>query len=273
MTPGHQELRWAVEYEKNIILVRETDTRHGGIEMKDFFAQVPEDLLPVFKNNIAIPWYREKGFRGVSVHTILKRAALEDEAASELQKLQAPGATSPSPSLLHVRLSCAHPASPGRRGCRECKLHRLAWAPLACAAWAPPARRFGAAWMLRGRRKGGAAFAAAVHRVPPPHHQLRCLSPSSSRCCRRHLPQAEARPKSRRGARPQAVASLRGFAVRRRWAAMDCLDRSAVAPEVAEEAEERSPALGSPGGCVWITEQHGAHTRGRHSGPTHSGPA
>lgn len=84
-----QELRWAVEYGKNIVLVRETDERHGGIEMKDFFEQVPEDFLPVFKNNIAIPWYREKGFRGVSVHAILKRAALEDEHANELQKLQA----------------------------------------------------------------------------------------------------------------------------------------------------------------------------------------
>jgi len=84
-----QELRWAVEYGKNIVLVRETDARHGGIEMKDFFEQVPEDLMPVFKNNIAIPWYREKGFRGVSVHTILKRCALQDEHADELAKLQA----------------------------------------------------------------------------------------------------------------------------------------------------------------------------------------
>lgn len=95
-----QELRWAVEYGKNIVLVRETDERHGGLEMKDFFEQVPEDLLPVFKNNIAIPWYREKGFRGVSVHTILKRAALEDS-----RRQSSRGHRSPSIALF---IACAH---------------------------------------------------------------------------------------------------------------------------------------------------------------------
>mmetsp|Transcript_103916 Transcript_103916/g.291007 ORF Transcript_103916/g.291007 Transcript_103916/m.291007 type:complete len:685 (-) Transcript_103916:97-2151(-) len=82
-----QELRWAVEFGRNIVLVRETDPRHGGIEMKDFMKQVPEDLLHVFNNTVPIPWYREKGFRGVSVHTILKRARLEDSYGNELQKL------------------------------------------------------------------------------------------------------------------------------------------------------------------------------------------
>merc|ERR1719410_2110549 len=54
-----QEIRWAVQYKKNIILVRETDERHGGIDMKDFFKQVPQDLMETFQNIIAIPWYRQ----------------------------------------------------------------------------------------------------------------------------------------------------------------------------------------------------------------------
>lgn len=83
-----QELRWALEHRKRIVLVRETDARHGGIDMKDFFQQVPEDLLPVFRNNVAIPWYREKGFRGVSVHAILRRAHLEDTHVDGLKKLE-----------------------------------------------------------------------------------------------------------------------------------------------------------------------------------------
>lgn len=82
-----QELRWAVQYGKNIVIVRETDARHGGIDMKDFFKQVPADLLPVFQNGVAIPWYREKGFRGVSVQTILTRANLQDAFQTKVHKL------------------------------------------------------------------------------------------------------------------------------------------------------------------------------------------
>lgn len=55
--------------------------------MKDFFKQVPADLLPVFQNGVAIPWYREKGFRGVSVQTILTRANLQDAFQTKVHKL------------------------------------------------------------------------------------------------------------------------------------------------------------------------------------------
>jgi len=81
-----QEIRWAVEFGKNIVLVRETDVRHGGVEMGDFLKQVPEDLLPVFTNCIAIPWHREKEFRKVSIKTILKQANLTDSYADLLGK-------------------------------------------------------------------------------------------------------------------------------------------------------------------------------------------
>jgi len=87
-TMCEQELRWAVEQEKPVILVRETDPKHGGIEMGDFFDQVPEDLSWLFKDNIAIPWFRERCFRNVSVQTILKRARMEDTYAHELERLR-----------------------------------------------------------------------------------------------------------------------------------------------------------------------------------------
>lgn len=39
------------------------------------------------RNNIAIPWYQEKGFRSVSVKSILKRANLAESHEDELDKL------------------------------------------------------------------------------------------------------------------------------------------------------------------------------------------
>jgi len=82
-----QEIRWAVQFQKNIILVRETDERHGGISMKDFFKQVPQDLMETFQNIIAIPWYREPAYRDVSIKSILKAAQLGDLLAEGMQHL------------------------------------------------------------------------------------------------------------------------------------------------------------------------------------------
>jgi len=82
-----QELRWAVEYDKSIVLVRETDARHGGIEMNDFMRQVPDDLTSVFSNIIAIPWYRQPAFRTVSVDSIIKACELEDTFAEDMRAL------------------------------------------------------------------------------------------------------------------------------------------------------------------------------------------
>jgi hypothetical protein len=82
-----QEIRWAVQYKKNIILVRETDERHGGIDMKDFFKQIPQDLMETFQNIIAIPWYREPAYRDVSIKSILNAAQLQDTYAEDLKRL------------------------------------------------------------------------------------------------------------------------------------------------------------------------------------------
>ena len=51
-----QEMRWAVEMNKVIVLVLETDERHGGIDMKAAMNECPEDLQHVLRENIAIPW-------------------------------------------------------------------------------------------------------------------------------------------------------------------------------------------------------------------------
>jgi len=84
-----QELKWAVEMDKNIVLVRETDGRHGGIGMNEFFTQVPPELIHVFRENIAIPWYREPAFRSVSVSSILKACELGDPMSQDVAKLNA----------------------------------------------------------------------------------------------------------------------------------------------------------------------------------------
>jgi len=105
-----QEIRWAVQYKKIIILVRETDERHGGIDMKDFFKQVPSDLMETFQNIIAIPWYREPAYRDISVKSILKAAQLEDTHAEDMRRMSQTReqleALSSSPSLNMTAIEC-----------------------------------------------------------------------------------------------------------------------------------------------------------------------
>lgn len=72
-----QELRWARQMGRIIILVNETDPRHGGIDMKKAIAQAPADLKDVLRDKIAIPWYRQPEFRDVSVQRILETAEVQ----------------------------------------------------------------------------------------------------------------------------------------------------------------------------------------------------
>lgn len=71
------ELRWAREMGRIIILVNETDPRHGGIDMKVAIRQAPDDLKSVLRDKIAIPWYRQPEFRDVSVQRILQAAEVK----------------------------------------------------------------------------------------------------------------------------------------------------------------------------------------------------
>jgi hypothetical protein len=57
------EIRWALQYCKNIIIVTETDERHGRPDMETLIGNAPEDLKQVFSHNVAIPWYRDPEFR------------------------------------------------------------------------------------------------------------------------------------------------------------------------------------------------------------------
>lgn len=82
-----KEIRWAVEMRKTIVLVRETDARHGGLDMNAFLQQVPPDLQHVFRNNIAIPWHREPQYRDVSVNAIFKAAGLVDTYNQDMNEL------------------------------------------------------------------------------------------------------------------------------------------------------------------------------------------
>lgn len=83
-----QEFRWAMQFHKTIVLVRETDDRHGAIAMTDFLKQVPKDLLEPFQNIIAIPWYRQPAFRQISVQEIVQAAGIGNKYARDLQNLQ-----------------------------------------------------------------------------------------------------------------------------------------------------------------------------------------
>lgn len=82
-----KEVRWAVEMQKPIILVRETDARHGGLEMNTFLEQVPQDLVHLFRNSMAIPWHREPLYRDVSIQAILKAAGLVSTYSEDLAEL------------------------------------------------------------------------------------------------------------------------------------------------------------------------------------------
>mmetsp|Transcript_1487 Transcript_1487/g.4021 ORF Transcript_1487/g.4021 Transcript_1487/m.4021 type:complete len:744 (+) Transcript_1487:132-2363(+) len=81
-----RELRWAMEFGTRLVFVRETDSRHGGVDMKEILAQAPPDLHDLLQQRNIVPWYREKGFRGVSVNMILKEAVLLDNFVLEARK-------------------------------------------------------------------------------------------------------------------------------------------------------------------------------------------
>eukprot|EP00931_Biecheleriopsis_adriatica_P050471 TRINITY_DN29225_c0_g1_i2.p1 TRINITY_DN29225_c0_g1~~TRINITY_DN29225_c0_g1_i2.p1 ORF type:complete len:324 (+),score=69.46 TRINITY_DN29225_c0_g1_i2:69-974(+) len=66
------EMAWAVQAGKNIILVQETDERHGKCSMDILIEKCPDELKHIFAENVAIPWFRDPEFRAVSVEKILR---------------------------------------------------------------------------------------------------------------------------------------------------------------------------------------------------------
>jgi hypothetical protein len=66
-----KELGWAVAANKRIILVQETDPRHGATDIGMLKDRVSVDLQFVFEENVAISWHRDPDHRRVSVKKIL----------------------------------------------------------------------------------------------------------------------------------------------------------------------------------------------------------
>ena len=73
-----KEIRWAIEFKKNIILVGETDPRHGKIEIGELIQKTPEDIQILFKHHVVIPWQRDAEFRKVAMEKIVRECAKEE---------------------------------------------------------------------------------------------------------------------------------------------------------------------------------------------------
>ena len=76
------EIRRAITLGMSIILVMETDTRHGSPEMTALIENAPEDIQHIFTENVAIPWYRDPAFREVSLDKIACRLKAGNETSS-----------------------------------------------------------------------------------------------------------------------------------------------------------------------------------------------
>ena len=85
-------MRWALQAQKNIILVSETDERHGKPELGELIQKCPGDLKHVFEEHVIIPWFRDPEIRSVCVTKILKKCVFEVDAerTSITSKLQRP---------------------------------------------------------------------------------------------------------------------------------------------------------------------------------------
>lgn len=65
-----RELRRAVETNKRIVFVKETDPQHGSISMETHRRDCPEDLRRTLDENLIVPWYRVKAYAYVSLRHI-----------------------------------------------------------------------------------------------------------------------------------------------------------------------------------------------------------
>eukprot|EP00929_Paragymnodinium_shiwhaense_P009155 TRINITY_DN113209_c0_g1_i1.p1 TRINITY_DN113209_c0_g1~~TRINITY_DN113209_c0_g1_i1.p1 ORF type:complete len:628 (+),score=65.24 TRINITY_DN113209_c0_g1_i1:132-2015(+) len=81
-----KELEWAMKYKKNIIMVLETDERHGKPIIEDLKKMLPAKGQDLFHTNVAIPFLRDPEFREVSVNKIIRASLL----ARSVDKLALP---------------------------------------------------------------------------------------------------------------------------------------------------------------------------------------
>lgn len=71
------EMRWAIQADKNIIMVSETDERHGKPDVAELIEKCPEDLKYLFEDHVVIPWHRDPELQSVCVTKILKKCIFE----------------------------------------------------------------------------------------------------------------------------------------------------------------------------------------------------
>lgn len=81
-----KELSWATAMKKNIILVGETDERHGKPDIEALTLALPHDLQSIFTENVVIPWYRQPEFQSVSLDKIIQARATQNEFKHEYHK-------------------------------------------------------------------------------------------------------------------------------------------------------------------------------------------
>eukprot|EP00439_Symbiodinium_sp_Y106_P085631 s53_g29.t1 len=84
------ELRWAIAAKRNIILVMETDDRHGKPNMKELIHKCPEDVQHLFEEIPIIPWFRDPEFRSVSVDKIVRSIAKDPRKTDSDKKKSKP---------------------------------------------------------------------------------------------------------------------------------------------------------------------------------------
>jgi hypothetical protein len=77
------EIRCAIEERKPIILVSESDERHGAPDLSILMEEAPEDIRHIFTKHVAIPWYRDPAFREVSLEKICGRLITQTDMLSQ----------------------------------------------------------------------------------------------------------------------------------------------------------------------------------------------
>lgn len=73
-------MRWAIQADKNIIMVSETDERHGKPDMAELIEKCPKDLKYLFEDHVVIPWHRDPELQSVCITKILKKCIFEVDA-------------------------------------------------------------------------------------------------------------------------------------------------------------------------------------------------
>lgn len=70
------EILWALRYDKNIVLVYETNAEYGHASFGDYISECPVDLRAIFDKSVAVPYYTDEVFGRLSRAEILAQCGL-----------------------------------------------------------------------------------------------------------------------------------------------------------------------------------------------------